>query len=150
MTALRGVGPDVPRQILTSSQVPFFRATSAATPTMDRSMADLVMCLRYTMPLPAGGFGTRTSVTSSSGANIDSPGARKKSSTATKRCPLVPVIFNLAPRTIRPGAMSAEGRALHRLPTTVARFLTCTEPSVAAACERTGNFSLISGDVSTK
>lgn len=67
----------------------------------------------------AGGMGTKIEVTISPLSRAVRPGPRKNSSSGRLRVPLGPVMLTVAFSAIRVGALSAEGEALHRLPTTV-------------------------------
>ena len=61
------------------------------------------------------------------------PERTKNASSGTRRSPPGPPRTTTAPWTSSAGAVSAAGEALHRFPTSVARFRIWTEPTTAAA-----------------
>ena len=87
---------------------------------------------RYWPPLWAPGGGTTSSTSSSFGASTVWRTPVKKSAIGTRRSPLGPAMTASASSASSGGAMSADGAALQRLPPTVARLRTWSEPTMAA------------------
>ena len=139
--ARRGVEP------MLTSAIPVLPLRTAATPTIAQSCARR---LNFWNDHPApGNFGTRISVSSSSGASADSRKPVKKSPAAIVRSPLLDRATSVPPKASTTAGRSEAGSECASEPPSVPRWRTCGSPTWLAAWARSGTCCLSRSEVST-